>query len=56
MGAWYNLVMETYKYTIKLKVAVEAMDEVDAKEAVNDIFGPGDDCGVVVESLEFTRG
>jgi hypothetical protein len=40
--------MDTYTFTVSLEVQVEAFSEDDAKELVEDVFGPGSDCGVEV--------
>ena len=40
--------METYEFEITVKVKVEAFSEGDARELVEDTFGPGDDCGVEI--------
>ena len=46
--------METFELEVRLKVSVEAFDLDDAKDAVLDCFGPGDDCGVEIKSVEVT--
>ena len=43
--------METYNFTLTLKVEVEAFSEEDAKDLILDVFGPGNDCGVEVVKL-----
>lgn len=45
--------METYKYTVKLTVEVEAFDESDAWDAVQDAFGIGEELGVKVTDCEY---
>lgn len=40
--------METYEFDVRLRVSVDAFSEGDAKELVEDVFGPGSDCGVEV--------
>ena len=40
--------METYEFEVTLRVKVDAFDRGDAKELVEDVFGPGSDCGVEV--------
>lgn len=46
--------METYKYTVTLTVEVEAFDESDAWDAVQDAFGVGDsNMGVRVTDCEY---
>lgn len=43
--------MNKFKYKVSLIVTVDAFDEIDAEDAVRDVFGLGDTCGVeVVES------
>lgn len=44
--------MNTYELTVRLSVKVEAFDLDDAKDAVLDSFGIGDDCGVEITSVE----
>lgn len=38
--------MKTYEVDICIKATVEAYSEEDANEAVSDIFGTGEECGV----------
>lgn len=45
--------METFKYTVKLTVEVEAFDESDAWDAVQDAFGIGEELGVTVTACEY---
>jgi hypothetical protein len=45
--------MNTFEYTVTLKVSVEAFDESDAWDAVQDAFGAGDQMGVNVLQCEF---
>lgn len=45
--------METYTYTVKLIVEVEAFDESDAWDAVQDAFGIGEELGVRVTTCEY---
>jgi hypothetical protein len=45
--------METFEYTVKLTVTVEAFDDSDAWEAVQDAFGVGEQMGVVVTDCEY---
>lgn len=47
--------METYEFEVTLRVSVEAFDQSDAKERVEDLFGPGSDCGVEL-SASLRRG
>ena len=44
--------METYEFTIRLKVRVDAYSEQDAEEAINDVFGVGTDCGLEVVHMD----
>jgi hypothetical protein len=44
--------MDTFDFVVKLKVTTDAFTEEDAVEVVQDIFGPGSECGV--EVLECT--
>ena len=43
--------METYRFALSVQVEVEAYSEEDARDMVQDVFGPGNDCGVEVKSL-----
>lgn len=43
--------MNTYRFVLAVEVEVEAFDEDDAKDLINDNFGPGDDCGVTIKGL-----
>ena len=45
--------METFKYKVSLVVEVEAFDESDAWDAVQDAFGVGDNMGVTVLDCEY---
>lgn len=45
--------MNTYRYTIKLEVEVEAFDDSDAWDAVQDAFGVGEEMGVKVTDCEY---
>ena len=45
--------METFNYTVTLSVQVEAYDESDAWDAVQDAFGVGDNMGVSVTDCEY---
>jgi hypothetical protein len=45
--------MNTYQYEVTLKVEVEAFDESDAWDAVQDAFGAGDTLGVNVIECEY---
>lgn len=50
--------MNKYTYEVVLQVEVEAFEENDAWEAVQDAFGIGDAYGVLVTDCEYreTRG
>lgn len=43
--------METFRFVLAVEVEVEAFDETDARELINDNFGPGEDCGVEIKGL-----
>jgi hypothetical protein len=43
--------MNKYKFILAIEVEVEAFDEHDARDIVDDTFGPGEDCGVTVTAL-----
>lgn len=45
--------MNKFKYQIVLTAVVEAFDESDAWDAVQDAFGVGDNFGVVVTNCEY---
>lgn len=45
--------MNTYQYEVTLTVEVEAFDESDAWDAVQDAFGVGDQMGVNVTQCEY---
>ncbi len=45
--------MNTFKYQVILSVEVEAFDESDAWDAVQDNFGIGDSSGVLVTDCEY---
>ena len=45
--------MDTFTYTVRLTVEVEAFDESDAWDAVQDAFGVGDNMGVTVIDCEY---
>ena len=44
--------METYKFTLLIEVDVDAYSVDDATDMLEDIFGPGSDCGAEVKSLK----
>lgn len=45
--------MNTYVYEVRLKVEVNAFDESDAWDALQDAFGPGEELGVNVTDCEY---
>lgn len=45
--------MEKYRYKVSLVVEVEAFDESDAWDAVQDAFGIGEELGVTVTDCEY---
>lgn len=45
--------MNTYKYTVKLTVEVEAFDDSDAWDAVQEAFGIGETGAVMVTDCEY---
>jgi hypothetical protein len=45
--------MNTYEYKIILTAKVEAFDESDAWDAIQDAFGIGEQMGVVVTDCEY---
>lgn len=45
--------MDTFQYEIKLKVEVEAFDESDAWDAVQEAFGIGETGAVTVTDCEY---
>ena len=47
--------METFKYIVTLNVEVEAFDESDAWDAVQDAFGIGEEMGVRVTDCEYNE-
>lgn len=47
--------METYKFKVLIEVEVDAYSVDDAKDMLEDIFGPGSDCGAEVKSLTITE-
>jgi hypothetical protein len=50
----YNIAMNTFMVSVVLQVEVEAFDESDARDAVEDCFGEGDFCGISVADCEVT--
>jgi hypothetical protein len=45
--------MNEFKFVVELEVTVDAFDESDARELLDDAFGLGEDCGVTIESAKF---
>lgn len=45
--------MDTYKYTIKLTVEIDAFDESDAWDAIQEAFGVGETGAVNVIDCEY---
>ncbi len=45
--------MKTYTYSVKMLVTVEAFDEDDAFDAVQDAFGVGEQMGVTVTDCSY---
>jgi len=45
--------MDTFRYTVKLEVEVEAFDDSDAWDAVQESFGVGATGAVVVTDCEY---
>lgn len=45
--------MNTYHYEVVLQVEVEAFEDGDAWDAVQDAFGIGDNAGVTVTDCEY---
>jgi hypothetical protein len=45
--------METFEYTVKMTVQVDAFDESDAWDALQDAFGIGESFGVTVTDCEY---
>jgi len=41
-----------YVYAVMLQVEVEAFDEDDAASRIEDCFGEGDQCGLMIQSVE----
>jgi hypothetical protein len=48
--------MNTYEFVLEVKVRVEAYSDTDAREIVEDVFGPGDDCGLEVTDMKIVKG
>jgi hypothetical protein len=44
--------MKTYTIAVSLLLSVEAPDESDAREAVQDTFGEGEICGINIKDVE----
>lgn len=47
--------MNKYQAVVTLHLEVEAFDEADAKDAITDTFGPGEDCGVIIKKYEVKK-
>lgn len=45
--------METYKYAVALMVEVEAFDEADAFDAIQEMFGVGSTGAVTVTQCDY---
>jgi len=41
-----------YLYSVLMQIEVEAFDEDDAAQAIQDCFGEGDSCGLLVHATE----
>lgn len=52
---WYNDTMNVYRYRVTLEVEVEAFDSTDANDAMQDAFGPGENCGTTITNCEYTE-
>jgi hypothetical protein len=46
---------DTFEYLLTVKVKVTAFDQTDAEDAIKDVFGTGDDCGVTVTDLDIKK-
>ena len=44
--------MRTFVYSVLMQVEVDAFDEDDASQAIQDCFGEGDACGLEVLNVE----
>lgn len=47
--------MKTFKFNVSLKAEVDAFSESDAWDAIQELFGVGKDCGVVVTECEYSE-
>lgn len=47
--------MNRYKATVTLEVNIDAFDETDARLALADTFGPGEECGIDIKNSEVTH-
>lgn len=45
--------MDKFKYTVKIEVEIEAFDESDAWDAIQEAFGVGETGAVVVTECEY---
>lgn len=50
---WYNSHMKTFTYEVVLTVRVQAFDDGDAFDLVQDAFGIGENCGTNVIECEY---
>lgn len=48
--------MKTYEFVLEVKVKVEAYNDADAREIVEDVFGLGADCGLEVTDMKIVKG
>ena len=46
--------MKTFRVKISMEVEVESFDDNDALDAVNDSFGIGEVCGLLITDFEIT--
>lgn len=46
--------MREFEAEVRVKVRVTAFDDSDAKELIEDTFGPGEDCGVEIVKTSIT--
>jgi len=47
--------MNRFKYKVTLEVEVEAFDSTDALDAIQDVFGLGEQNGVEIVDFEVTQ-
>jgi hypothetical protein len=43
--------MNKYRFILAIEVEVESWDEADARDIIEDNFGPGEECGVNIKAL-----